>query len=108
MGVSYELNWYLVVKDEALVREVEPGKFSVVKNGRRLYPVGAPLPMIIKEVGCVGMIEICDLHLSIGKTVIEFVRTGRFDVDNAVAEHYYEMYQSIKFGDKQKKSTTRC
>lgn len=96
MGVLYELNWYLVVASKLDLKEHLGNNYLTIKNEKRIYPIGAPIPIIIKEVGCIGMIEIENFKVTKETTEIEFQFTEQFDIQDPISNHYYQMYKSIK------------
>ena len=96
MGVSYEVNWYLVVGNESDLLEISPNKFIAVKTEKRIYPIGVPIPLILKKNGCIGMVELDSIKIAKENTDIEFTLIKRFTSEDVIAKHYYDMYKSIK------------
>lgn len=96
MGVLYEVNWYLVIGTESDIEEISTNKFTTVKTEKRVYPIGAPIPLIIKNIGCIGMVEVENIKIGKKTTEIEFSFSEKFEPDNVIASHYYNMYKSIK------------
>ena len=54
MGVSYEMNWYLVAENEDKIIKLEDDYYKTVKKESRIYPVGSQIPLILKDQGCIG------------------------------------------------------
>ena len=96
MGVLYEVNWYLVVSGKSAVTETKENRFVTTKSDKRIYPIEAPVPLIFKKDGCIGMVEIKSLSINNDETEIEFEFIEKFDSENSIGKHYYDMYRSIK------------
>lgn len=98
MGVPYEFNWYLVVSSERAINRINTvdDKFFTYKDGQRIYPIDAELPLIIKNKGCIGLVKILSFKVSNNSTNIEFELVQRMDPSDIIAQHYYNLYKSIK------------
>ena len=96
MGVLYELNWYLVVGTENDLLEREIDCFVTTKSDKRFYPIGAPIPLIVKSIGCMGMVEVTSFKVDSQSTTIEFVFTEHYEPDNVIAMHYFSQYKAGK------------
>lgn len=96
MGVSYEMNWYLVISNIDDIYKCDENIYVTVKNERRLYPVNSYLPIIIKNIGCIGLVKIISFKVSEGKTEIEFSIERKFDINSEIAKHYFLLYKNIK------------
>ena len=72
MGVTYEMNWYLVVSDKNELSKVNEKIYKTIKKERRLYPINSELPIIIKNLGCIGIVKILCFKIYEDKTEIEF------------------------------------
>ena len=96
MGVTYEMNWYLVVSDKNNLSKVSDNMYITVKTERRLYPINSELPLIIKNIGCIGIIKIISFKIYKDKTEIEFEYIEKLETCNDISQHYYNMYKSMK------------
>lgn len=96
MGITYEMNWYLVVSDEKDIAEVGEGVLKTTKKERRIYPIGAPIPLIIKNKGCVAFAEIVSFEMSDAETIIKFKISDKYKNDKIILRHYYDMFLSAK------------
>lgn len=98
MGVSFEINWYLVTGDKSIIEDMnEMGKVvSMTKDGLRVYPVGVKLPIIVKEHGCVGMGLVKSVVQTEDETTVSVMITDKFSTDGEVSRHYYNMYINAK------------
>lgn len=96
MGVLYELNWYLVVANENEIKNVTNERYATIKSEKRIYPINSPLPIIIKDKGCIGIVEIMSFKVEDERTEIEFRYVENLDVNSIVSKHYYEMYTKMK------------
>ncbi len=63
MGMIVEFNWFMVVANESKIVDENGYKYTI-KSDKRIYPIGFKLPLIVKNVGCIGMIKVI-------RTVIE-------------------------------------
>ena len=62
MGFSIEYNWYLVVSEENEISRYENSSFKyIIKSGNRMYPLNMPIPLIVKDYGCIA----CLLYTSL-------------------------------------------
>lgn len=95
MGVSYEINWYLVIDNQNKIVQ-RNDRYFTVKSEYRIYPVGMPIPLIIKEEGCVGLVNINSFKVCSYSTEIEFEFMKKFDVDDSIGKHYYDLYLYMK------------
>lgn len=94
MGVQFEYNWFLVT---TLNDIYERDDFLLInKKDKRIYPVGVPIPLIIKGEGCIGMALIKSFKVDERKTEIEFMITDKFSVESEISKHYYNGYLNKK------------
>lgn len=91
MGISYEINWYLVAEEEN-VKKISDNNYVTVKKENRIYPVSAILPYIIKNVGCISMAKILSFEISENETKITFELVDKYKDDKKILDHYYDMY----------------
>lgn len=96
MGAPYEFNWYLVVANEEEIKEVGNNKFLTVKSDQRIYPIKAEIPLILKKKGCIGLVRILSFTVTENETNIEFEYKEKYDIDNVISKHYYNMYLEMK------------
>lgn len=96
MGVTYEMNWYLVVSDKNELSKVNEKIYKTIKKERRLYPINSELPIIIKNLGCIGIVKILCFKIYEDKTEIEFEYVEEFETCNDISQHYYNMYKLMK------------
>ncbi len=96
MGAPYEFNWYLVVADKHEIKEIGKNKFSTLKSENRIYPINSEIPLIIKKIGCIGMVRILKFSIDINSTEIEFEYVSELDSKSEISEHYYNMYLEMK------------
>lgn len=113
MGMQVEFNWYLVIKENDHIQEIEDGPIDsetfvqvithryerITKEGARVYPIGGVVPLI-KEGVCIGLVHIRQTsHITLGstiKTVIDYDSVLTFKENDPVAEHYTTMYLTYK------------
>lgn len=98
MGVKYEMNWYLVVDSEDKIKEYDMIRdiCYTIKKEARIYPVGALIPIIIKNQGCDGLVEIKKIEIEEYETKILFRYKECFGIEHPIAKHYYDMYLKMK------------
>lgn len=96
MGAPYEFNWYLVVSDYEKMEEIKNNRYSTIKSENRIYPINSEIPLIIKEIGCIGIVKILSFTVNKDETIIEFEYVKKFKANAEVAKHYYEMYKLMK------------
>lgn len=96
MGALYEFNWYLVVTKKDAIKQKEKNKYTTLKSESRIYPIDSEIPIIVKEVGCIGIVRILKFSIDKDNTEIEFEYVSKLDSNNEVAKHYYNMYLSMK------------
>lgn len=96
MGVSYEINWYLVVADYDAIKETEEKTFYTVKSESRIYPIESIIPLIIKKVGCVAFVRILEFAVNKDETTVEFEYVEKIDHRCEIAKHYDYMYEKSK------------
>lgn len=96
MGVLYELNWYLVVSSKKDIQLLNNSTFRVVKSENRVYPLNCPIPIIIKNEGCIGMVKIKKFTVDLNCTEIEFSIEEEYNPNNTIAMHYYNIYLTLK------------
>lgn len=95
MGISYEMNWYLVTTEDK-IENINEETGTIIKDDKRIYPVGAEIPLIIKNKGCIGMVEILSFKVSKHSTKITFKKSDKYKHDKEVLNHYYDFYLSMK------------
>lgn len=100
MGMVIEFNWFMVVAGHDKIFS-EGETFYTVKDAKRLYPIGFQIPLIIKGEGCIGMIRILKTVIDEKKTQIFFSYTEHFEIDSAVAKHYFDRYLDFKRREKE-------
>ena len=98
MGVKYEMNWYLVVNElDDVTPSTRDGAYATSKEGGRIYPIGALIPLIYKkDEKCVGMVKVKAFKVTEEGTDIWFDMVESYDKFYPIAQHYYEMYKSMK------------
>ena len=96
MGVAYEFNWYLVAENEQSITKLEDNTLVLHKNGKRVYPVGLVIPLIIKNIGCIGEADIKKIEVDSKSTNIYFSITANYDVTDVIAEYHYKKYLDFK------------
>lgn len=102
MGFNYEMNWYLVV-DNAFKLSIDKANNigSTTKNENRMYPLGSPIPLIIKGEGCIALIEIKEFSNGNNTTDIIFNVIKYYDdLQDPISSHYYNMYLGMKCKNK--------
>lgn len=104
MGMIYEMNWYLVTEEKISLKAGV--NYNILKNDVRIYPIDMPIPLIIKNVGCVGMVTITKLSICKTVTTIDFKCHYAMCVASPVAEHYYRMYTLMKKDIKEEERET--
>lgn len=95
MGVLYEMNWYLVLGYNDL-KQIGQNEFICIKNEKRIYPLDSPIPIIFKNEGCLGLVNINSFKVCKNTTEINFSYIEKFDCDNNISKHYYNMYLYMK------------
>lgn len=95
MGFKYEMNWYLVVNNlDDIKISIEDQNYMVIKDGRGIYPIGIPIPLIYKDdEKCVGLIKIDAIKLTNKFTEIYFNIVESYDKFYPMAKYYYNMYR---------------
>lgn len=96
MGTPYEFNWYLVIEDEERIKKTDCDKLFTIKSEYRIYPINMPIPLIIKEKGCIGLVVIKSFKVDNTSTKIEFYFVEKYDIKNEIAQHYYNLYLHMK------------
>lgn len=96
MGVSYEMNWYLVAENEDKIIKLEDDYYKTVKKESRIYPVGSQIPLILKDQGCIGMIEVEEFQVTKDMTEIKFKWFKEFELSEEIKKHYNDMYLYMK------------
>jgi len=91
MGVSYEFNWYLVTTEDK-IKEQENGEYVTVKDEMRIYPVGVEIPLILKNIGCIGMAKIINFEVSETETKVTFKKSKKYKNKKEILDHYYNSY----------------
>lgn len=95
MGAPYEFNWYLVVENEDAIKK-NKNTCTTLKKDNRIYPIESEIPLIIKEVGCIGIVKIVRFSVDKNNTEIEFDYVMKLDTNDVISKHYYDMYISMK------------
>lgn len=95
MGVSYEFNWYLVVKEQDSIEQVSPELFKTKKQEARIYPIGSELPLITKADGCIGLAKIKEFTIRETETIIVFEIVERYNQNDVIAKHYFDNYKRL-------------
>lgn len=95
MGAPYEFNWYLVVENEDSIKK-NKNTYTTLKKDNRIYPIESEIPLIIKKVGCIGIVKIVRFSVDKNNTEIEFDYVMKLDTNDAISKHYYDMYISMK------------
>lgn len=96
MGVSFELNWYLVIENIDNLEVIDSTTFKVRKNENRIYPIGGLIPIIEKDNGCLGIVEIRGIDIRKDFTNIIFIWNKESDISKDIKNHYYDMYLQMK------------
>ena len=97
MGMSYEFNWYLVVDDKfKLQKNQNTDSIITIKKEYRVYPINMPIPLIIKNIGCIGLVVIKAFKIYNNSTKIEFKVLEEYNVKNEIAQDYYNLYLHMK------------
>ena len=99
MGVQYELNWYIVVQSSNDILEKDNNIQAITKIGKRIYPVGSIVPVIIKQKGCTGLAKILSFQVEEDITRVEYTYMQLFEKDDPIAEHYFKQYALFKQND---------
>ena len=100
MGMVVEFNWFMVVANESKIIQ-ENDLFYTVKSEKRIYPIGFKIPLIIKNVGCIGLIKISKTIIDTTNTTIYFDIIEKYDTNNVVSQHYYDRYLDFKNREKE-------
>lgn len=95
MGMPYEFNWYLVVKDKNAIQGIEDGLFQTIKQEPRIYPLESELPLITKIDGCVGMAVIKEIMITKAQTIIKFEIMHKYEPNDVIAKHYFDTYKKL-------------
>lgn len=95
MGIKYEINWYLVANSINEIKKEENNIFALKKNERRIYPVDSVIPLIIKNLGCIGLVKIKSTLIDT-TTTIKFESIMDFKVNDPIAKHYNDLYLMMK------------
>ncbi|WP_321993066.1 DUF2584 family protein [Clostridium butyricum] len=96
MGVSYEMNWYLVVENRNKIQKINDDLYKTIKSSTRLYPVGSIIPLILKNEGCIGIIEIDSFEIRRESTEIRFKFLNEWKLSEDIKKHYKDMYLYMK------------
>lgn len=96
MGVSYEMNWYLVVENRNKIEKINDDLYKTIKSATRLYPVGSIIPLILKNGGCIGIIEIDSFEVRRESTEIRFKFLNEWKLSEDIKKHYKDMYLYMK------------
>ncbi|GEA33635.1 DUF2584 family protein [Clostridium diolis] len=96
MGAPYEFNWYLVVASNDAIKEIGKNRYGTLKSENRIYPINSEIPLIVKEIGCIGVVRILRFTIDKDSTEIEFEYVSELNLDGKVSKHYYDMYLEMK------------
>lgn len=99
MKFPTEFNLYLIqeVKQCDDIFRVRIGdKCVVTKEGNRIYTIGALIPFIVKEIGCIGIIQIDDYDIDYNSTSIGFHFVKKLNPKDLISQHYWDMYMTMK------------
>ena len=96
MGVLYEMNWYLVIDNRNKIVQINKEFYKTVKSSARLYPVGSVIPLILKDEGCIGIIEIDSFEVRRKVTEIKFKFLNECKLSEDIKNHYKNMYLYMK------------
>lgn len=107
MGFKREFNWFVVGTQQGfesdnltlLSEGLEEGKtYTLSKSEIREYPLLFDLPLVIKGMGCLGLVKIVSVHqyALANKTVVEFILSASLDQD--AKELFQTMYQIANGG----------
>jgi hypothetical protein len=95
MGAPYEFNWYLVIANTDMIKQIN-NIYSTIKSEGRIYPIDSEIPIIVKEKGCIGIVKILKFSIDKYNTEVEFEYVSKLDATSEIAKHYYEMYLNMK------------
>ena len=106
MGMEFEFNWYIVLKDENVldaqthnaldVRSISAGfNYQFVKTGYRIYPIDTPLPLIYNGK-CLALAIISKLEMNKGATTIIVEPMMVFEEADPVALYYEQSFKEYK------------
>lgn len=96
MGTTYEFNWYLVVESNDSIMKKDKNKYFTIKSESRIYPVDSEIPLIVKKIGCIGVVKIVRFSIDKNSTEIEFEYVSKLELDSEISKHYYNMYLDMK------------
>lgn len=96
MGVTFELNWYLVIESIDTLAIVDSMTFKVRKRDNRIYPIGGLIPIIEKENECLGIVQIKGIDIREDYTDIIFIWNKDSGISTDIKDHYYQMYLQMK------------
>jgi hypothetical protein len=96
MGAPYEFNWYLVVANEDAIMVNDKNTYTTIKSESRIYPIESEIPLIIKKVGCIGIVRIVKFSVDKDSTKIDFKYVMNLNPNDVISKHYYDMYICMK------------
>lgn len=100
MGLLIEYNWYLVISDIKEIKVYENSSYKyIIKSGNRVYPINMPIPLIVKNYGCISMVEIKEINNTINNVIVIFDDKIPVTIDESIKNHYYTLYKSMKCKD---------
>lgn len=95
MGITYEMNWYLVASDKKEIVNIGDNLYSLKKTDRRIYPIDSEIPLIIKNIGCISMVKISKIEIDKYSTNIIFSISKNYGSNDLIAKHYYDAYKNM-------------
>lgn len=97
IGVSYEMNWYLVIdeKSQIKLRSESEEIYFTIKDEKRIYPIGGMIPLISKKEGFIDIVDIKSFSVFEDRTVINFKYKHKH-VSEEIKQHYYDLYLDMK------------
>lgn len=97
MGFTVEYNWYLVIQNKEDISVYDDSSFKyIIKSGNRMYPLNMPIPLIVKNVGCIDMIEVVSVTNTPKGTIVLFDDKISMSINQNIKDHYYDIYLKIK------------
>lgn len=96
MGAPYEFNWYLVIANYDKIKRENNNKYITTKSECRIYPINSEIPLIIKQIGCIGIVKIVSFTIRDKETLIEFEYVEKINENTKIAQHYYNLYKLMK------------
>ena len=95
---SFEQHWYIVINGYLSKPNGDETR-DFVKDGYRIYPIEADLPLILNGE-CIGMGQVLMQIWAKGQTHLKYKLVERFDetTDRKIIEHYQNQYERSKGG----------